>query len=193
MSSMEIGNLVYLGLLGGVLLVWFFLANRDGLGRKLQHAAAWGLIFLGTIAAIGLWGDIRQTVLPRQAVIADEGRVELPRAPDGHFYADVEVNGTPARFMVDTGATGTVLTRDLARRAGLAEDDVVFYSEAMTANGAVRTAPVTLDRVALGPFVDRDVAAYVNEGEMSNSLLGMSYLRNFSRVSIEGDRMVLER
>ena len=62
MSSMEYGNLAYLGLLGAVLVFWVFVQNRESLGKKLQQMAAWGLIFLGTVAAIGLWDDIRQTV-----------------------------------------------------------------------------------------------------------------------------------
>jgi aspartyl protease family protein len=34
----------------------------------------------------------------------------LPRGPDGHFYADAQVNGATVRFLVDTGATVVVLT-----------------------------------------------------------------------------------
>ncbi len=78
MSSLAFGNLAYLVLLGGVLVFWLFVQNRESLGKKAQAAAAWGLIFLGTIAAIGLWDDIRQTVTPQQAVFADQGRVALP-------------------------------------------------------------------------------------------------------------------
>lgn len=193
MTGDDIGSLIYLVLLGAVLFVWYVVQSRAGLGRTLQQAAAWGLIFLGTIAAVGLWGDIRQDVMPSQSVIAEDGRVELPQAPDGHYYVTLEVNGTPVRFMVDTGASGTVLTRRDAERAGLAEGDLVYYSEAMTANGPVRTAPVRLDSVALGPFVDANVPAYVNEGEMAQSLLGMSYLQRFDRLEITRGQLVLER
>ncbi|UMA66316.1 TIGR02281 family clan AA aspartic protease [Roseivivax marinus] len=193
MSGNDIGSLIYLVLLGAVLMFWLVVQGRQGMGRTLQQMAAWALIFVGVIAAVGLWGDIRQTVAPRQSVVAEEGRIVLPRAPDGHYYATLQVNGTPTRFMVDTGATGTVLTLSDAERAGLSGDDLAFYSEALTANGTVRTAPVTLDEVALGPFTDRDVPAYVNEGEMGQSLLGMSYLQRFGRIEIAGDELVLER
>jgi len=165
----------------------------EKLGRKLQYLAAWGLIFLGVIAAVGLWGDIRQTVMPRQAVFADEGRVELPRAPDGHYYVSLEINGVPTRFVVDTGATGMVLTRKDAERAGLEAGDLVFQGQASTANGLVQTAPVRLKQVALGPFTDRNLRAYVNQGEMKTSLLGMSYLQRFSRLEIADGKLVLER
>ena len=84
MSSMDYGNLAYLVLLGAVVTFWFFVQNRQSLNKTLQQGAIWGLIFLGTIAAVGLWGDIRQTVNPQQLVMTDTGRIEVPRGPDGH-------------------------------------------------------------------------------------------------------------
>lgn len=193
MDTLQIGNLIYLVLLVSVLALWFFVQNQEQLSTKIKQVAAWGFIILGTVAAVGLWDDIRQTVVPRQAVFADQGRIALPRMPDGHYYATLELNGAPVRFVVDTGASSVVLTQADAVRAGLNAEDVVFFSEAMTANGPVRTAPVTLDRVAFGPFVDERVRAYVNEGEMSDSLLGMTYLQRFSRIEITGGQLVLER
>ncbi|WP_136440871.1 retropepsin-like aspartic protease family protein [Pacificoceanicola onchidii] len=193
MDDWQIGRFIYLAILAGALLFWFLIENRDSLGTKVKQMAAWALIFLGVIAAIGLWGDIRQTVQPRQAVFEDQGRIELPLMPDGHYYAVLEINGAPVRFVVDTGASGVVLTQSDAERVGLKTEDLAFYSEAMTANGLVRTAPVRLADVALGPFTDSDVRAFVNEGEMDTSLLGMTYLQRFDRIEISNGRFVLER
>jgi aspartyl protease family protein len=199
---MDYGNLAYLVLLGAVVVFWFVVQNRQSLNKTLQQGAVWGLIFLGVIAAVGLWGDIRQTVQPQQLVMSEAGRIEVPRGPDGHYvprgpdghyYLTLEINEAPVRFVVDTGATSMVLTREDAARVGLNEEDVIFYSEAMTANGLVRTAPVRLADVALGPFHDRDVRAFVNEGEMSKSLLGMDYLNRFARLEINNGRLILER
>ncbi|MBE9635693.1 retropepsin-like aspartic protease family protein [Salipiger mangrovisoli] len=193
MSDIEIGRLGYLGLLLTALVLWMFVQHRGRLVQKLQQLAAWGLIFLAVIAAIGLWDDIRHTVAPQQSVFADQGRIELPRAPDGHYYMTLLINGTPVNFVVDTGATGMVLTRQDAERVGITPDDLAFHASARTANGAVETAPVRLDRVALGAIEDRNLPAFVNGGEMDNSLLGMSYLQRFDRLEISGGKMVLER
>ena len=193
MSGMEYGNLAYLVLLAMVLVFWFFIQNRQSLNKTLQQGAVWGLIFLGVIAAVGLWGDIRQTVQPQQLVMSEAGRIEVPRGPDGHYYLTLTVNDAPVRFVVDTGATSMVLTQADAARVGLAEEDVIFYSEAMTANGVVRTAPVRLKDVALGPFHDSNVRAFVNEGEMTKSLLGMEYINRFARLEINNGRLILER
>lgn len=193
MSAMEYGNLAYLVLLGAVIVFWFFVQNRQSLNKTLQQGAVWGLIFLGVIAAVGLWGDIRQTVQPQQLVMSEAGRIEVPRGPDGHYYLTLDINNEPVRFVVDTGATSMVLTQEDAARVGLKEEDVIFCSEAMTANGLVRTAPVRLADVALGPFHDQNVRAFVNEGEMTKSLLGMEYLNRFSRLEINNGRLILER
>ena len=192
MDSFDFPRLVYLSILGSVLVLWFVVQGRESLGKLLQHAALWALIFLGAIAAVGLWEDIRQTVRPTQSVVSDT-RIELPRAPDGHYYLTAQVEGTPVRFVVDTGASQIVLSRNDAKRAGIDTGALVYTGRARTANGTVRTAPVRLDRLAIGPIEDRDVRAVVNEGAMDGSLLGMEYLRRFSSVEIAGDTLVLTR
>lgn len=186
-------SLVYLVILGSAIGLWFFAQNRQSLGKLAQQAAAWGLIFIGAIAVVGLWGDIRQTVAPSQNVVADSGQIEVPRAPDGHYYLTAEINGEPVRFVVDTGATQIVLTKEDARRAGLDLDGLVYLGRANTANGEVRTAPVRLDRVTIGPIEDSNVRAVVNDGVMEGSLLGMEYLQRFSSVEIGGGKLVLTR
>ncbi|MFW5642135.1 MAG: retropepsin-like aspartic protease family protein [Roseicyclus sp.] len=189
----QIGILIYLGLLVTVIGGWFVASQRARLGRVAQYAAIWGFIFLGAIVAAGLWSDIRQTVAPRQSVMMEGARIELPRAADGHYYATLEINGAPVRFVIDTRASEVVLSRRDAERAGIAPDRLIFSGRAFTANGMVETAPVTLDTVALGGVAETGVRAVVNAGEMSDSLLGMSYLQRFSRMEISGGRMVLER
>jgi aspartyl protease family protein len=76
---------------------------------------------------------------------------------------------------------------------GLDPGDLAYIGTAITANGQVRTAPVTIEEIAIGDIVDRNVRAWVIDGDMEGSLLGMSYLRTFARVSFEGDLLVLER
>lgn len=193
MTPDQTARLIYLALLGAALAFWFFVQNREKMGRKLQYAAVWGLIFVGAVAAAGLWGDIRQDALRTPQVNAQTGEITVPAAPDGHFYLTLDINGAPVRFVVDTGATDMVLTKADAARAGLDLGQVQFWGQAMTANGAVRVAPVTLDQVTLAGVTDRNVPASVNEGEMGGSLLGMSYLRRFARIEIAAGQMFLAR
>lgn len=193
MDAVDTGHLIYLVVLLGAVLFWFIASNRASLGKLTQQALVWGLIFMGMIAVYGLWEDIRGTVLPRQAVFSEQGRIELPLMPDGHYYLTADVNGVPTQFVVDTGATAVVLTQDAAEAAGLSADELAFTRIANTANGQVRTAPVVLDSIAVGGIEKRGFRALVNEGEMPESLLGMSYLSQFSRIEISQGLLVLEK
>lgn len=193
MDSDQIANLLYLSLLGSVIAFWFFIQNRKSMNKTLQQAAVWVLIFIGVVAGFGLWGDIRQSATLRHSISDETGEISVPRAPDGHYYLTLQVNDQPVRFVIDTGATDMVLSKADATSIGINVDNAPFYRQAQTANGVVRVAPVTLDRVEIGPIVDRDVRASVNEGDMDGSLLGMSYLQRFDRIEIAGGQMVLSR
>ena len=190
MNGDQIAQIAYLGLLGAAIAGFYLVQNRHELGRTLQYAAIWGLIFVGAIAAAGLWSQMGGTVMGRQQM---SGAVlEVPRARDGHYYVTMDIDGTPVNFVIDTGATDTVLTRADARRIGIDVDNLAFLGSANTANGVVRTAPVWLDAVELEDWRDDGVRAVVNEGEMQGSLLGMSYLERY-RVGFDGGRLTLER
>jgi len=118
------------------------------------------------------------------------GAVELRRHPDGHFYADVEVNGATLQMLVDTGATQIALSREDARSAGLATSIGMPAVVGRGADGDVHGEIATLDSVSLGPKTVEGLSAVVlNSGEQS--LLGQSFLSKFDHVKIEGDRMVL--
>ena len=193
MDSIETGHLVYLIILGIAVAGWFIAENRYSLGRTVRVALAWGFIFLGVVAGYGLWDDIRDDVMPRQAVYHEDARVEVPRAFDGHYYLRLDLNGVPVDFVVDTGATDIVLTRADAARIGIDPDSLAYTGIAGTANGEVRTARVRIGEVSLGGITDFDLPVSVNDGEMDTSLLGMAYLQRFERIEISGGRLVLER
>ncbi|MGY6411224.1 MAG: retropepsin-like aspartic protease family protein [Alkalilacustris sp.] len=194
MGEHEIGRLTYLALLGAVLLTYMVVANRGQLGALLRGALLWVLIFTGVIVAALLWQDMREDVLPQARLVSfGEGTITVPRDAGGHFLATLEVQGVPIEFVVDTGATDVVLSQADARRLGLDPDQLVYSGRARTANGVVRTARITLEGVTFGGFTDNDVRAWVNEGELDLSLLGMSYLERFERVEIARDRLILTR
>lgn len=190
MTGDTIARLLYLGLLGAVIAGYFFAASRRDLGRNLQQAAIWALIFVGAVAVAGLWSDLRQDIAPRQSV-ATTGEIRVPRQFDGHYRMRLGINGTPVDFIVDTGASDLVLSRDDARRVGIEPDTLAYLGRAQTANGMVPMASVILDEVTLGGEVARNVRAAVNGGEMPGSLLGMSYLQRFGRIEIAGDTLTL--
>ena len=191
MDQETLGHLAYLVLLMLAVGGWMLVEYRTRLGVLLRGVMAWGLIFVGVAAAYGLWSDIRTEVIPRQAVL-EGGRIEVPRARDGHYYLTLDIGGTPIEFMVDTGASNVVLSEDAARKLGISSEGRVYIGQAQTANGLVRTARVKLTDVSLGPVHDKRLNAWVTDGQMDMSLLGMDYLGGF-RIEIARDKMVLSR
>lgn len=184
-------RLIYLGLLAAAIGGWAIVEMRGRLSQSLRALVVWGLIGVGLVAGYGLWADVQRGLIGGQS-LSETGVLTLPRASDGHFYAELTVEGQPMRFLIDTGASGLVLTKQDAGKLGLDPDTLRFDGQANTANGTVRTARITLRQITLGPHSDRDVVAQVNDGDMDVSLLGQSYLSRY-RISIVGNEMTLAR
>jgi len=192
MDSFDTARILYLSLLLGAVGFYYIVANRRNLGQLLRHAALWALIFIGALAAVGLWQDVRPRLAPAQ-IIRGDGIIEVDRDQSGHFSLTAMVNGAPVAFLVDTGASNVVLSLRDAERAGINVDDLTFTGRAQTANGTVRTAPVKIDTLSLGGIQDDRVRAYVTDGDLFGSLLGMDYLRRYDRIEIKQDKLILTR
>lgn len=133
--------------------------------------------------------DTRETGI--QAAGNGSASFSTTRAADGHFYADVRINGATSRMLIDTGATRVVLTRADAQRAGIQARPGDFTATAQTAGGQIALKPVTIDRMALGPVDSRNVAAMVAESDLPVSLLGQSFLERVGTVEISGNELRL--
>lgn len=116
--------------------------------------------------------------------------LQIDRSPDGHFYAEVSINGTPVHFLIDTGATVVALTRDDARRAGLAISARMDGVVGQGASGEVRGEYVLIDRIDLGNVSAEEMPAIVLDAGQQ-SLLGQSFLQEFDSVEIKGDKILL--
>ncbi len=182
--AVSLGLLIAAGVLG---------SYRDRMGQALQHAAIWALIFVGVVLAIGFYDPLKRQLLNDEPLQIDENTVAIDASRDGHFYAVLEINGQDVEFVVDTGATELVLSKQDADRAGIDLDGLTFNRPASTANGQVMGAYVRLNSVRLGPFTDYDIPATVNGGELRTSLLGMAYLNRYRGFEVDGNRMYLKR
>lgn len=121
----------------------------------------------------------------------NSGETRLPRADDGHFYADVVANGAPSHMLVDTGATLVALTGEDAEAMGITWDAADIKPVGKGANGTVYGFPVTLDSVQLGQSELRAVRAMVVPEGLGISLLGQSFLGRIGHVEMKRDAMVL--
>jgi len=121
-------------------------------------------------------------------------RMRLAAGADGHFSAELRLNGRKVPAMIDTGATHIAINRTTARRIGLDVAEADFTGSAETANGRARFAPVVIERIALGRIELDDVRAVVlDDSALSGTLVGMSFLSRLKRYSVEGGTLVLEQ
>ena len=130
---------------------------------------------------------------PQPELMASGGDREeiIPGGTSGQFITDVHINGTPIRFLIDTGATHIVLNSDDAGRLGLNGGHLRFNTAFKSANGTTYAAPVTLRDVRLGQLQLHDLDAYVNQGNLDISLLGTSFLRQLRSYEVVRNRLVL--
>ena len=116
----------------------------------------------------------------------------VTRTADGHFEVSANVNGTSVAFVVDTGASAVILTRDDAERVGIELADLYYRIPIDTANGRTTAAPAMLATIDIGNIRRYDVQALVaRRGDLSRSLLGMTFLETLWGFEIRGDRLIL--
>ncbi len=102
--------------------------------------------------------------------------VKIPRSRNGHYFTAGAINGRPAKFMVDTGATVIAMNINEARRLGI---DLRQAKAGMssTAGGMVETFRVVLDKVSVGNVTLHSIPASVVDGDFPEQiLLGNSFL-----------------
>jgi aspartyl protease family protein len=141
-------------------------------------------------------GDAALTVPENRLDVAQQdtmsgGEVVLPRAVDGHFYADVTIDGSTAHMLVDTGASMIALTDEDAAAIGVHWDETAVQPVARGASGLVYGVPVTLATVGIGELEAQKVEAVVVPDGLDISLLGQSFLSRIGKVEMDQQRMLL--
>ena len=166
------------------------------LGRLLRLTSTLGLMGILLLVVLQLSRidsrfelAIPEMGLPEQVVEGQETRVKL--SPDGHFWLRAEINGQPANFLVDTGATLTAVSTDTAEAAGLKAREAGLPVRMQTANGAVAADLTTIDELRFGNVAARGLDAIIAPGLGSTNVLGMNLLSRLASWRVEGDTMIL--
>lgn len=129
---------------------------------------------------------------PAPAKASGFGAVILKADPAGHFHAQIEIDGQRIPMMVDTGATIVALRAEDARRLGLNPMPSDFTVPISTANGEIRAARMNLREVRLENLIVTDVAAVVMpQGVLSQSLLGMSFMKKLGSFQVANGELAL--
>lgn len=170
--------------------------------KAIVHAAMLSGMTAAAIATLaGSWGG-GEPLVPIAAVALATTNVPaaaavLPtisgtdRHSDGLFYVQAQVNGKPIRFMLDTGASYTVLTDADARAAGIMLDKDRFDGHVSTVGGDTAMAWTRLDRIELAGHDVRGLRAVVVRNGLGVSLLGQNMLEKLDSVTLKAGRLHL--
>ena len=189
----------FIYLLGCLVLVGSgLLARRLPLGQSLKMLIAWLLIFGAAFLAFTLKDDF--AALGRRAyaevtgdnVVANgHGEIRIRQSDDGHFYINGLVNGHAVRFLVDSGATVTTLSRATAQGAGV-DPDGGFGVMVDTANGTAMFDRGSVERLQVGPIARANLAVHISRGEDELDVIGMNFLSTLNQWGVEGNILVLK-
>jgi aspartyl protease family protein len=177
---------------GGLVLVLF----RERLSQALEAMLFWAVVGLLLVVGYTYRFELRDAgdrviaeLVPGH--VAGQGRdVEVVRGRGGDFAIAARINGARVPMVLDSGASSVVLTQEAAKAAGLPLEVLDYTVNVDTANGRTRAAPITLDRLTVGGLTERAVPALVvQEGQLKNNLLGMSFLNRLASWEVRGDRL----
>lgn len=188
----------YTTLLLAVLASGLTRLRREQLPQHLRHAGIWlGIVAVCVLGAA--YADELRTV-PRRVQMAFNPGVAVPLSErelviaqndQGAFVVVGLVNGQRVLFIVDTGATETVLAPADARRLGIDVDALDYEHLSETANGTGYSASHVAERVEIGPIGFDDFPVVVNKADMSASLLGLTFLSRLESYEFRGRKLIL--
>jgi aspartyl protease family protein len=190
-----------------ILVASALIGRRMALGGLVRMALLWVAIFAALLGLFsfgqrqgyltGRWGaqggDVGQVdttpALPKAS--ADGETLRIPIAADGHYWVEGTINGTPARFLIDSGATITALSEETARAAGLNYDVGEPGVVMTTANGQVEARRSSVARLAFGPVAASDLPVVVSSAFGNVNVVGMNLLSKLKSWGVQNGEMVL--
>ena len=187
------GPYVVYTIIAAVFVASSLFGMRLPIGKALKMALAWVAIFGVAFVLFSFRSEFSSIGQRLRAEATgtpiEEGReVRIPIGDDGHYWAWAKLNGHDVRFMVDSGASVTTVSRATAQAAGVpigTERTIVS-----TANGRTWVTRGQADSLEVGSIRRVGVRVDVNEPDDTN-LLGMNFLASLQGWGVEGNYLVL--
>jgi aspartyl protease family protein len=182
-----------------VMVVSALMVRRIPLASGLKMFIGWVLIFGAAFIIFTMKDEFlalgnRVLLEARGGAVEDvagrPGEVRVRQASDGHFWVDAEVNGRRVRFLIDSGATTTSLSRATAERAGIRMSGG-FPAAVQTANGLVQVERGRAETLRVGAIERRDVAVHVSDAFGDLNVIGMNFLSSLAGWGVEGRTLVM--
>jgi aspartyl protease family protein len=190
LSSNEIGSLISHVLILAFLLSSVFIRTSSEKWTKLKHLAIWlSVIFMGVLLYNNKY--LFKNFIPYVSHETSDGKIEIQKSQDGHFYIMLKMNGVNVLFLIDTGATTTSLTAKDAERIGIDVSKLKFNQMVNTANGTSFVASTEVKDVIIGGTKIDSMWVMVSKNMDGQSLLGMNFLNRMKGYEVRQNRMVI--
>lgn len=122
----------------------------------------------------------------------DKATVRIRKKDNGHFLVYTQTNKKTITMLVDTGASSVVLSARDAFSIGVKPEDLRYVIPVNTAAGQTLAARIIIDEITIGPItIPRVEALVAKEGDLLESLLGMSFLNRLRSYEVSGDFLIL--
>lgn len=164
------------------------LSRRLPLKRTLLLVLVWIAIFAVGLLVVGQRERLGLAAWRSDGVEGRETRIAM--AADGHYWADVTVDGATRRMLIDSGATTTALSEATARAAGL-EADSPFPVLLSTANGQITGRTATADEVRVGDVTARDLSVVISPRFGDTDVIGMNFLSRLDSWRVEDRTLIM--
>ncbi len=139
-----------------------------------------------------IWERVKADIAGTGSQSVSGEAIELRRQDDGHYWLQVEVNGNPVRFLVDSGATTTAINSQTASDAGVDVDTSGYPVIISTANGQVTAKRGVVRSMKVEQFEVPDHKVVVAENFGDTNVLGMNFLDSMKSWKVEGNVMTLQ-
>ena len=182
-------------LMATMLVLGALINRREPVAKMLVMAIAWVAIFGGGFVLFTFRDDLSfvaqrlRTEATGEPIVAGR-EVRIPMAIDGHFWVEGAINGSPVKFLVDSGATVTTIDRATAIRAGATVEDARDQL-VRTGNGMIRVSRGRARSLQIAAIERENVGLHIVDGDDMN-VLGMNFLSSLTRWSVEGRWLVLK-
>ncbi|MFM6973400.1 MAG: TIGR02281 family clan AA aspartic protease [Alphaproteobacteria bacterium] len=197
LSGSQIANVIYI-IIVIALIAFGFSRKEMPVKLILKYTIIWIAIILFVIVLYSFryeFGDVKNRVstelFPSKAVIKNHEQIIIAISADGHFYINLKVNNKNIRFMIDTGASETVIDKKIAKNIGIDFGNIYYDKIFKTANGQVRGASINIDEIDVSGMKFYNVEASITESDLSVPLLGMSFLKRFYKYEFYREKLIL--
>jgi aspartyl protease family protein len=170
-------------------------ARKLPLGKTLKMALAWVAIFAGFFLIFAFRSDflafgqrIKAEAIGSPIEVGNE--IRIPISEDGHYWVEAKINGRSARFLIDSGASVTTVSRQFAQSAAV--DDSGQHVVVDTANGPAPVVLAYADRLEVQSITRTDFPVDINDRDETN-VLGMNFLSSLNQWRVEGNYLVLRQ